>query len=293
MCEIRACFWTLAFLVAGQATHVCAGQLSDNPPVAREIQLRTDYLRGSEIHPPNRFDVVSVVKSRSGCTLRFWGGKRHSKAIWREKYRDLSQGECESVWDLIDRRSVDTFRSADRNEVSKHSLRYQLVISWETRPGKPMKDSSRFSRIHWNDKINEDEYSKVRLLVEKLQSLKKLLASSQRFPRPKEKEIAAARKTVPSKFSGIRGHVAHPRGVPWDWLTVYPITVIVLDERQTRVASIETDDKGHFEVQLQPGTYTVCPGSCTDRFLKAGMKTAVVEAGSLTIINLYFDSGIR
>jgi hypothetical protein len=74
----------------------------------------------------------------------------------------------------------------------------------------------------------------------------------------------------------------------------YQATIEVLNQRNQVVTTVETDKAGHFQVSLEPGTYTLQPRSGTDAaFPRAASQTVTVEQGRITQVQINFDTGIR
>jgi hypothetical protein len=62
----------------------------------------------------------------------------------------------------------------------------------------------------------------------------------------------------------------------------------------TLVAAFQSDEQGHFEVRLAPGTYIIVPDADAPIILpKSQTKEAAVGQNGLTIVDLRFDTGIR
>ena len=60
------------------------------------------------------------------------------------------------------------------------------------------------------------------------------------------------------------------------------------------VATAVTDPRGYFRIPLQPGSYTVHPGTLTRALYPSARPLAVtVTAGRFTVLTVTFDSGIR
>lgn len=100
--------------------------------------------------------------------------------------------------------------------------------------------------------------------------------------------------------SGIRGEVSIgpmcpviQEGVPCpDQPYQAELSVLTLGGR--RVLSFETDEMGRFEVKLPPGDYILHPESPEGQFLPyASDVPFTVHPEEYTIVNVYFDSGIR
>ncbi|MBW4574795.1 MAG: carboxypeptidase-like regulatory domain-containing protein [Aphanothece sp. CMT-3BRIN-NPC111] len=72
----------------------------------------------------------------------------------------------------------------------------------------------------------------------------------------------------------------------------YQAAIAVLDEKGQIVTSLQTDAEGHFQVQLQPGRYTLRPES-PGVLPYAAEQTIIVSDSQFTPVNITYDSGIR
>ena len=62
----------------------------------------------------------------------------------------------------------------------------------------------------------------------------------------------------------------------------------------TRVAAFQSDERGHYEVRVPPGSYVVVPDADAPIILpKSQLKDVTVGATGLTMTDLHFDTGIR
>jgi len=62
----------------------------------------------------------------------------------------------------------------------------------------------------------------------------------------------------------------------------------------SRVATFQSDQQGHFEVRLSPGSYVVVPDADAPIISPASQTREVtVGANGLTTVDLHFDTGIR
>ena len=62
----------------------------------------------------------------------------------------------------------------------------------------------------------------------------------------------------------------------------------------TRVATFQSDDQGHYEVRVSPGTYTVVPDAGAPIITPTSQgREVTVAANGLTMVDLHFDTGIR
>ena len=62
----------------------------------------------------------------------------------------------------------------------------------------------------------------------------------------------------------------------------------------TRVTAFHSDEQGHFEVRLSPGTYVVVPEADAPIISpQSQTKEVTVGASGLTMVELHFDTGIR
>ena len=63
---------------------------------------------------------------------------------------------------------------------------------------------------------------------------------------------------------------------------------------ETKVASFESDDKGHFEITLPAGEYTIVPDKSTPMpFPGQQKKTVTVPEDGFAEVTLRFDTGMR
>jgi hypothetical protein len=63
---------------------------------------------------------------------------------------------------------------------------------------------------------------------------------------------------------------------------------------ETKVASFESDDKGHFEITLPAGEYTIVPDKSTPMpFPRQQKKTVTVPEDGFAEVTLRFDTGMR
>ena len=62
----------------------------------------------------------------------------------------------------------------------------------------------------------------------------------------------------------------------------------------TRVTAFQSDEQGHFEVRLSPGSYVVVPEADAP-IISPQLQTKEVTVGTsgLTMVELHFDTGIR
>lgn len=62
----------------------------------------------------------------------------------------------------------------------------------------------------------------------------------------------------------------------------------------TRIATFQSDEQGHFEVRLSPGSYVIVPDADAP-IISPRSQTKDVTAGAtgLTMVDLHFDTGIR
>ena len=74
----------------------------------------------------------------------------------------------------------------------------------------------------------------------------------------------------------------------------YQAVVIVMDKQNKVVTQFQTDETGHFKVELPPGTYTLNPQSSQNAaFPRAGIQQVTIQEGEFTQVVINFDSGIR
>jgi hypothetical protein len=68
----------------------------------------------------------------------------------------------------------------------------------------------------------------------------------------------------------------------------------VVQRGSTRSATFQSDEQGHFEVRLSPGTYVVIPDDNAPIISpKSQTKEVTVGESGLTLVELHFDTGIR
>ena len=72
----------------------------------------------------------------------------------------------------------------------------------------------------------------------------------------------------------------------------YQATLTILSQNSVRVAQVQSDEQGRFQVLLVPGEYILHPES-PNGMPFAGDQSFVVEAGHYTQITVHYDSGIR
>jgi hypothetical protein len=62
----------------------------------------------------------------------------------------------------------------------------------------------------------------------------------------------------------------------------------------TRIATFQSDEQGHFEVRLSPGSYVIVPDADAPIISpKSQTKDVTAGATGLTMVDLHFDTGIR
>ena len=68
----------------------------------------------------------------------------------------------------------------------------------------------------------------------------------------------------------------------------------VVQRGTARAATFQSDEQGHFEVHLSPGTYVVVPDDNAPIISpKSQTKEVTVGQSGLTLVELHFDTGIR
>jgi hypothetical protein len=72
----------------------------------------------------------------------------------------------------------------------------------------------------------------------------------------------------------------------------YQASFSVLSETNTPITQLQTDEMGHFHIDLAPGTYILHPES-ENTFPRASDQTVTVEKGKYTQVDIMFDTGIR
>ena len=71
-------------------------------------------------------------------------------------------------------------------------------------------------------------------------------------------------------------------------------TIVVRNPAGTEVTRVHSGADGHFQVDLNPGTYTLVGLTIGGSFLPRPIPTTVtVTAGSYTTANVEYDSGLR
>lgn len=111
--------------------------------------------------------------------------------------------------------------------------------------------------------------------------------------------MLASCATGPSD-SGIKGHATVDAGCP-EIMNATPCTVMPLraritlrDAAGTTVRETTTNDQGHFQLELQPGTYELHAENLSGAPMpSAPPQNVIVEAGSFTEVKVAFDSGVR
>jgi hypothetical protein len=68
-----------------------------------------------------------------------------------------------------------------------------------------------------------------------------------------------------------------------------------VEQDSRRVAQFQSDAAGQFTVYLQPGAYTVVPGTDAPIISASSQRKSVTvaDSGMLTAVRLTFDTGIR
>jgi hypothetical protein len=72
----------------------------------------------------------------------------------------------------------------------------------------------------------------------------------------------------------------------------YQASIAILNQNNQVVTRFQTDVGGHFQVTLEPGTYTLRPES-TQQLPFAKEKTVTVNNGQFTPVEITYDTGIR
>jgi hypothetical protein len=72
----------------------------------------------------------------------------------------------------------------------------------------------------------------------------------------------------------------------------YQTTITILDTQGKQLAQVQTDDTGHFKIQLKPGTYTLHPEPGRP-FPVAPDQSVVIEDDQYTRVTVIYDTGIR
>ena len=72
----------------------------------------------------------------------------------------------------------------------------------------------------------------------------------------------------------------------------FEATITILNLNGKEVARVESDAKGHFLIDLEPGTYTLRPGP-GEGIAHASEQSVTVSGGQFTRVVVSYDSGIR
>jgi len=111
--------------------------------------------------------------------------------------------------------------------------------------------------------------------------------------------MAACSSTAPSPSTGLTGVVVRGPVTPVCRVDVpcdAPFSATFNVERNgRRVTQFQSDTAGQFTVFLEPGTYTVVPNTDAP-VISPSLQTksvTVADNGTLTVVRLMFDTGIR
>ena len=111
--------------------------------------------------------------------------------------------------------------------------------------------------------------------------------------------MAACSSTAPSPSTGLTGVVMRGPVTPVCRVDVpcdAPFSATFNVERNgRRVTQFQSDTAGQFTVFLEPGTYTVVPNTDAP-VISPSLQTksvTVADNGTLTVVRLMFDTGIR
>jgi len=111
--------------------------------------------------------------------------------------------------------------------------------------------------------------------------------------------MAACSSTAPSPSTGLTGVVVRGPVTPVCRVDVpcdAPFSATFNVERNgRRVTEFQSDTAGQFTVFLEPGTYTVVPNTDAP-VISPSLQTksvTVADNGTLTVVRLMFDTGIR
>jgi hypothetical protein len=111
--------------------------------------------------------------------------------------------------------------------------------------------------------------------------------------------MAACASTAPSPPTGLTGVVMRGPVTPVcrvDVLCDAPFSAGFSVQRAgSRVAAFRSDAAGQFTVFLDPGSYTVVPDADAPVLSPSSQRKSVTvaESGTLTVVQLTFDTGIR
>ena len=72
----------------------------------------------------------------------------------------------------------------------------------------------------------------------------------------------------------------------------FKATVTVRDQKGHAVGRFQSGANGRFRVNLQPGTYVLCPES-PQSFPRSRQETVIVEQNKFTYVCITYDTGIR
>jgi hypothetical protein len=110
--------------------------------------------------------------------------------------------------------------------------------------------------------------------------------------------LAGPDGTTPAVDSGIEGQVfigpmcpVMREGEPCPDQP-FQATITILNPNGKEVARVESDAQGHFQVNLEPGTYTLRPEP-GEGIAWADEQSITVSTGQYTQVVVSYDSGIR
>lgn len=111
--------------------------------------------------------------------------------------------------------------------------------------------------------------------------------------------ILASCATEPAN-SGIKGHVTVDAGCPETMDSTpcsqipLPAHIVIRDTSGTTVREATSNGQGEFQLELPAGTYELHAANLSGAPLPAASpQQVVIEAGSITEVNVAFDSGVR
>lgn len=67
----------------------------------------------------------------------------------------------------------------------------------------------------------------------------------------------------------------------------------VFDEAGTEVTTFQSDEQGHFRVELSPGEYNIIVDESVAFLQRQQSKKVIVSENEFTSVTLLFDTGIR
>jgi len=111
--------------------------------------------------------------------------------------------------------------------------------------------------------------------------------------------LAACSSTAPSRTTGLTGVVMRGPVTPVCRVDVpcdQPFSAgFTVEQGSRRMSTFTSDASGQFTVFLEPGAYTIVPGPDAPIISPSSQKkpVTVADTGTLTVVQLMFDTGIR